>query len=149
MTTESVPDVRPAIPVPVGRRAELRVKIKSLAAEIRIIRQEEVRALRARRRTPEQTGGFHRVWHTRTFETLREHRMSLRIEARHAQLAYAFLLGRPYWRCEKPRRSNPEALRIAVIAQRFGSEIDHKLAVAETARLVEEWLVRTRSPADS
>jgi len=71
--------------------AKLKVNVKSLAEEARINRLEAAR--------------------TSDIETrcaLAEHRRGrLRVEARYAQLAYAFLRGRPYRQAEaKTRRGN-------------------------------------------
>lgn len=70
--------------VPIDSRFALRVKIKSLAAESRIIRREEVR-----------TRSF------RQFEALRFHRLGLRTIARCTQLALAFIRGKSYDQVEK------------------------------------------------
>lgn len=66
-------------------RVHLKVKIKSLAAEARIIRKEELRADDNDLR-----------------ESLLDHRRGIvRREARHAQIAYGFLRGRPLKAIEK------------------------------------------------
>ena len=97
--------------------AYLKVKIKSLAAEAKIIRHEE------------------EVWRHRetergrpTFFGLREHRKhDVRTEARAAQLAYAFIRGRPYSHTEPTgkdnggRQSNPIAWdRVMKLAAKYG-----------------------------
>lgn len=62
---------------------QLRVKIKSLAVEARIIRLEEQRAKKRH--------------DTALLVSLEQHRKYVvRSEARHSQLAYAFLRGKPY-----------------------------------------------------
>lgn len=95
----------------------LKVKIKSLAAEARIIRMEERRA----RRTSLRCG-------------LAEHRRGVvRREARIAQLAYGYLRGRPRSTVEpKTRPGNaPDWKRVAGLVSRYGS--------AELASRVDEW----------
>lgn len=57
---------------PTYRRAELRVKIKSLAAEARIIRREELRSKERGRRAERESLYAHR-----TYEVRREARSSL------------------------------------------------------------------------
>jgi hypothetical protein len=99
--------------------AYLKVKIKSLAAEARIIRHEE------------------EVWRHRetergrpTFFGLRSHRkLDVRTEARAAQLAYAFLRGRPYSHTEPTgkdngsRQSNPiDWVRVTKLAAKYGAD---------------------------
>ena len=99
--------------------AYLKVKVKSLAAEARIIRHDE------------------EVWRHRehdkgrpTFFGLRAHRTwDVRNEARAAQLAYAFLRGKPYSVTEPTgkdnggRRSNPtDWARVTKIAAKYGPD---------------------------
>lgn len=70
-------------------KAHLRVKIKSLAAEARIIRQEERRAKASHERD--------------LLTTLSEHRrVNLRMAARETNLAYAFVRCIPYRVVERP-----------------------------------------------
>lgn len=86
--------------------AELRVKVKSLAAEARIIRREERRA---------RCG--------RTRESLYLHRIrDVRGEARAALLAYAFLRGREYGAAETPGKFNrPDWKRVLALVNKFGT----------------------------
>lgn len=74
---------------------KLRVNAKSLAAEARIIRQEEQRC-----------GGCYRA-------ELTEHRRGrLRTEARYTFLALAFVRGRKYREVENKAKVKPEAARL-------------------------------------
>ncbi len=82
----------------------LKVKIKSLAAEARIIRLEEKRA--SKRRYIKPSVSISRVWTYHGDNDLREslhrHRIDVvRVEARHSLLAYAFLRGVPYAAVER------------------------------------------------
>jgi len=72
---------------------ELKIKIKHLAEEARIIRKEEKKA-KERRDYP-------------TLDKLHHHRIFVvRRAARETQLAYAFLRGRDYLTTEKCKRDN-------------------------------------------
>lgn len=83
---------------------QLKVKIKSLAAEARIIRLEE-----ARSKNP-----FERM-------RLSSHRTDdVRREARAAQLAYGFLRGREYNQIESPNSSNVDWGRVQKLVEKFG-----------------------------
>lgn len=108
--------------------AYLKVKIKSLAAEARIIRHDE------------------EVWRHRehdkgrpTFFGLRSHRTwDVRNEARHALLAYAFLRGRSYLSVEplgKTNKSRQSPLidwtRIHKLVVKYGSD---RTVLVETVR---------------
>lgn len=106
------------------RIAELRVKVRSLAAEAGIIRHEERRALRHK--------------DTATYGSLREHRRGVvRRATREALLAYAFLLGIPYARLEPPHSSPPPLLEAKRCAVRFGGEEFSESAWSEWARAAE------------
>jgi hypothetical protein len=91
-------------------RARLRVKIKSLASEARIIRAEERKSLnRARSEESRQkrTGGGEAASASSRsiYEDLHHHRLHIvRVESRSALLARAFLTQRPYRSVEsKPK----------------------------------------------
>lgn len=83
----------------------LKVKIKSLADEAKIIRREERQAI-LRRDRKEELGNYTRAnQEHKVFEGLREHRMGIvRSEARAAQLAYGFIKGKKYAEIE-PKQS--------------------------------------------
>lgn len=92
-TTEPVSSLAP-VAFPNARLRELRVKIKSLAEEARIIRREErgCGKSRARCRLPEAAAKLDLARCS-----LREHRVGVvRRESRYSLLAYAFLRGRPF-----------------------------------------------------
>ena len=82
--------------------AKFRVKIKSLAAEARIIRQEERRCSHGDYAGESQRG------------CLRHHRTTVvRLEQRSTLLAYAFLRGRKYRQVERAR--SPQADYKAIV----------------------------------
>lgn len=92
--------------------AELRIKIKSLAAEAQIIRSDERKVLKRARsieartepasRDPKATASLRDTHHS-----LRLHRVhDVRNEARASLLAYAYLRGMPYAKVETPPRMN-------------------------------------------
>lgn len=85
-------------------KTELKIKIKSLAAEARIIRSEE------------------KKWPGQSYvrSSLHGHRTGIvRNEARHSQLAYGFLRGRPYVAMEQKAKTEPNWDRVENIAVRF------------------------------
>ena len=91
------------------RNPFLRVKLKSLAEEARIIKVEEQRANGCRK-----------------FElqnSLREHRIGIvRSEARATLLAYQFLRGIPYSVIEKPSKENPPNWhRVDKMVKKYGT----------------------------
>ncbi len=118
--------------------AALRVKIKSLAEECRMIRLEERRALGRRVASGHYTSKRGKTVPTYTFKyrddalrlSLFQHRMGLRRELRAALLAYAFLRGKAYKTCEPktgrhggPRggHNTPDLGRVQQIVARFGA----------------------------
>ena len=105
--------------------AALRVKVKSLAAEARIIRLEEHRA-KGRRKCGSGVHPDYKAWLGRDDErrvSLYFHRIrDVRKEARSALLAYAFLRGRDYATCEKPAKHNPPDLkRVRQLVEKFST----------------------------
>lgn len=93
----------------------LRVNVKSLAAEARIIRKEEARC------------GIQYYW------MLRDHRVGrLREEARYANLAIAFMRGRAYSRVEGPTSKAVDEKRLTRKIQNFLSSV--------SATAVIDWL---------
>lgn len=118
MTTTETAAV-PAHTYPRDRRRELRVKIKSLAAEARIIRNEEQRvreSMTACVGKPEAT-----AWLASSYASLRSHRVGdVRRESRYSQLAYAMLRGRTFERTEpKSDRCKIDARKLASLYARF------------------------------
>lgn len=88
------------------RREQLRVKLKALGAEARIIRKEEARV---------------RVGVLR--EELHLHRvLDVRKEARHAHLAYGLLRGRTYEQMERTARRPPDWRRVQSLCKKYGGE---------------------------
>lgn len=88
---------------------ELKIKIKSLAAEAVIIRSAERKALQScrylRRNNPSDVGGIAND-HSE-YERLRNHRvLDVRQESRAAQIALAYLLGKPYAAIETPPKTH-------------------------------------------
>lgn len=84
----------------------LKVKIKSLAAESKIIRLEERRAKAAGRRALRAS--------------LQDHRLHVvRSEARHSQLAYAFLRNRELVSIERQGSSRPNWDSVRKMVERF------------------------------
>jgi hypothetical protein len=85
----------------------LKVKIKSLAAEAKIIRFHERKA----------NGG------TALRSSLHGHRVHpVRHEARHALLVYAFLRGKKLSQVEQKSKTPPDKKRLKDLVKRFGSE---------------------------
>jgi hypothetical protein len=83
-------------------RLFLKVKLKSLAAEARIIRDEE-----------KKNPLFH--------QALREHRIGIvRNEARHTQLAYGFLRGLSYRQIEPKAHQKPDWVKVEKMVQKYG-----------------------------
>ena len=102
----------------------LKIKIKSLAAEASIIRSEEER-LRGRARAE-----------------LVEHRCKeVRTAARHAQLAYGFLRGRPYHAIEsRSTRNLPDWEEVRRLVRSFGSRPWLEPQRREQARRLDAWI---------
>ena len=84
----------------------LKIKIKTLAAEARIIRAEE-------HKWPGPSTMRNNLHHHRV--------ISVRHEARASLLAYGFLRGHTYQRMEKTSHTKPYWKRIESIAERFGT----------------------------
>lgn len=83
-------------------RVYLKVKLKSLAEEAKIIRHEE------------KKGGDHR-------EGLHRHRVDdVRSEARHTVLAYNFIRGRSYKQTEPFTTSPPNRSRVLKMVKKYG-----------------------------
>ncbi len=91
----------------------LKVKIKSLAAEAKIIRREAGKNRRFK-------GELHN-----------HRRMVVRPEARHTQLAYGFLRGRDYHQMERKAMKAPDFERIEVMVKRYGVMWDGEQPTSE------------------
>jgi len=90
-------------------RQFLKVKIKSLAEEARIIRVEERRANGQKRYS--------------TQSQLREHRVGIvRFEARHSLLAYQYIRGKAFYSCESKKAdvSKIDWLRVISMIKKYG-----------------------------
>ena len=110
------------------RLRHLRVKIKSLAAEAKIIRHEERKALAYPPKDKYGTG------YNEDYESLRDHRRDVvGGEARWSLLAYACLRGRPYsaveskvridWSCGSLNYGNlPNWSKVRDLVIRFGGK---------------------------
>ena len=86
-------------------RLYLKIKVKSLAAEAKMIRKEEKRC-----RTPSLREGLYR------------HRIDVvRRESRHTNLAYGFLRGRKYHEMEPNAKEAPDWAKIRKMVEKYGS----------------------------
>lgn len=96
------------------RNPELKIKLKSLAAEARIIRQDETKAYKS--------GDYD------TGNSLHNHRVQgVRWEARATLLAYQYLRGVPYIVCERNARTEPNWDKVWRMAKKYGVlKEDHK-----------------------
>jgi hypothetical protein len=98
---------------------ELNVKVRSLAAEARIIRNREKSIRRKWRRNVERTDEQKNDLHRR-YESLRRHRvLELRPEARATQLAIGFLKGRSYASMEPTAKSSPKWDRVNRLVSKY------------------------------
>ncbi len=84
----------------------LKIKIKSIAEEARMIRKEELKYKR----------GNHPLR-----QELRLHRLGLRPGQRETYLAYAFLRNRPYRALEASPRTNPNWRRVYKMVEKYGA----------------------------
>lgn len=102
----------------------LKVKIKSLAEESKIIRKEENRVPKA---SPEFFG-------------LRSHRkFDVRHEARSALLAYGFLRGVEYRNIESKTKRQPDLNRIIELVYKYGDYRGQRDGKKIAAEKVTEW----------
>lgn len=122
---------------------KLKIKVKSLAEEARIIRKEEQRLKKqAGRFTSEKPEFFH-------YHTIRSHRhWDVRNEARATQLAIAFIKGYPYSRVERKVKDKGHqeyiGRRVAFIVCKYGkmmynikqSDEDFR----QTKKDIQEWM---------
>ena len=100
------------------RTKHLKIKIKTLAAESKIIRHEERKALSNPRQFKD--GGYNPL-----FEGLRDHRLSVvRTYARSNHLAYGFLLGHKYEDIERSCKEEPNFCEVRKIALAFGGNLE-------------------------
>ena len=106
------------------QRVYLKVKVKSLAAEARIIRTEE------RRNKYFRSG-------------LAEHRRTVvRREARHTLLAYGFLRGRKYQQIENNAQNPPDWARVKKMVAKYGTNWMPEEGLRDYHKRQEETLLR-------
>jgi hypothetical protein len=92
-------------------KLSLKVKIKSLAEEAKIIRAEE-----------EKIVAGNSIFWIRTRTALRHHRINeVRKEARAALLAYAMIRGVPYHLVERPKSRELDIKAVQRIVDKFGT----------------------------
>lgn len=118
-------------------RAYLKVKIKSLAAEAKIIRKETKRA-----KLISIKNGLYR------------HRIDVvRVEARHTHLAYGFLRGKTYQQIEHNAQEAPNWPKVRKMIEKYGTHLapwslnteryqEYEARVAENKKQLEEVLKR-------
>ena|SRR5688572_4355364 len=126
----------------VDQRLYLKVKVKSLAAEAKIIRKEEKRCKNSSLRN-----GLYR------------HRIDVvRYEARHTNLAYGFLRGRTYSQIESGAKKPPDWAKVRKMVEKYGVQLipwhsntesyliyekrqkESKQQLAETLKRFDEWI---------
>lgn len=98
---------------------EMRIKVKSLAAESAIIKKDEKAYLNAARKhkDPYRKGKAFGV-----YEALSEHRRHVvRRAARETLLAYGYLRGRDYRRIESKAHHHPRWESVYAMVKRYGS----------------------------
>lgn len=117
----------------------LKIKIKSLAAEARIIRHEELKTNGRRRFLSAVQAPAEKVEALNgTFIGLHRHRtFDVRNEARAAQLAYGFLRQRPY-RTLESKGFPPSAIRTR--AMQLAIKYGPSALRLQTEALIAEWL---------
>ncbi len=123
------------------QRSYLKVKIKSLAEEARIIRKEE-------RKAAENTNDY---GYNEELSGLHGHRVGpVRRESRHALLAYGFLRNTPYRRMESKAHTVPDWARVQKLVEKYGAQVptlyswtkEHGLRSQYRKKLKEEELKR-------
>jgi hypothetical protein len=107
-----------------SRATHLKIKLKTLAAEARIIRLEECKARDAGRKgLRSDRDDYDR--HYRAFQDLRDHRTGIvRSVARINNLAYGFLRGRSYAEMEPKTRTAVNFEEVLKLVKRFGTPED-------------------------
>lgn len=106
-----------------SRAVHLKIKIKYLAVEARIIKKEEQKVLaHARKCNSTPRLQEYAEGHYVDYEGLREHRLNVvRKHSRLNGLAYGFLRGTPYAQMEAKTHSPPDFGEIRKLAKRFGA----------------------------
>jgi hypothetical protein len=117
------------------RRTHLKIKIKSLAAEARIIRDEVTKIKKSSKRCKDEDTERTLRWRA---ESLTDHRKGVvREEARHSLLAYGLIRNIPYSVMEEKCREKPNLKKVEEMARRFGANSDMIGVWMEAAK---EWL---------
>lgn len=102
------------------RSFELKIKIKSLGAEIRLIHDEEIKLKAAARKAGDRFPDTAKHFRD-SFWSLREHREGLTDDTRAANLAYGFLRGKSYLSMEPKRYSDPAWGSIERMVLKYGA----------------------------
>ena len=98
------------------RTTHLKIKLKTLTAETKIIRAEERKALQ----NPKQ---FKDSGYNPMFEGLRDHRLSVvKTYSRSNHLAYGFLLDHKYQEMERYCKEEPNFTEVQKIVVAFGGD---------------------------
>jgi hypothetical protein len=138
---------------------ELKIKRLSLAAEARIIKAEEVRALGGKwvqrddspKLTKIRRRGYPKL---ERFTNLHEHRMNVvRVQARAAHLAHGYLRGRPCLMMEGGARTKPAIEVVVENLRTFGGAQFHTMEKTKLFRAVEDWIegsapIKVAAPAE-
>lgn len=121
-------------------KTRLKIKIMSLAAEARIIRNEERKAAARARFLKERQGREADAASSADLRSsLHSHRVNaVRPESRASNLAYALLRGRRYDQVEQSCYSQPDWSRVASLLTTFG---DYGLEEAKV--VVTQWVEAT------
>jgi hypothetical protein len=116
---------------------KIKIKIKSLVSEARIIRAEEAKVLKWRRRAAERQKAAAILERLDSeYISLRDHRKrEVRREARASNLAYGYLRGRPYKVIEQDPHTRPNRERVAEIVAKFGG-----MKKPEARERIDTWL---------
>lgn len=131
-----------------NRTLNLKIKIKSLAAEAVIIRDDERRLKRVSRHGARwNTFGPDENRHPanqRRFEAyrdIRQHRtLAVRAEARYSLLAYGFIRGRAYKAIEAKCHEPPFWMSVARMVKRFSSDrVVRGMSDQQALELVKGW----------
>lgn len=108
----------------------LKIKVKSLAEEARIIRSEERKLKKVpweKRRIKHVGYCSTKIWHTEPLNGLQQHRVwNVRNECRATQLAIAFIKGKPYKsiepKCKDTHKRDTWILpRVVKMIQKYGN----------------------------
>lgn len=103
------------------RRIHLKVKIKSLAEEARIIRKEERKLKGQISRTSSEYPEDIKEKRDQVINLVHHRKGVVGHEARHTHLAYAIFRGTPYHKLELKCREKPIFRKIKEMAHRFGA----------------------------